>query len=246
LEAGQSVTVQELNDGGWWYVETEHDKQTGWFPADFLSPTSSTPQSQSKKINFRDPLPHLPLAQPKQASCKRCKRVFDGSFVTSSKGFRYHPECMCCVECGTSLIDAPFFEKDQDFYCKEHFDGKFAIRCSRCDRPIADKMVKVKGKQFHKDCFTCFHCDAPFKDGVMMEKDGKPYCKTHYVELFSEKCSKCLKGMNGDGFSIEQMGLSFHFKCFKCDGTNPPHAIAEGIPFSFEQNKLFCELHGNQ
>ena len=79
----------------------------------------------------------------------------------------------------------------------------------------------------------------------MYEKDGKPYCKTHYVELFSEKCSKCQKGMNGDGFSIEEMGYSFHFKCFKCDGSHPPHAIENGTPFYLQGGKLVCELHAS-
>ncbi|CAB4042151.1 LIM and senescent cell antigen-like-containing domain 2 isoform X5, partial [Paramuricea clavata] len=45
--------------------------------------------------------------------------------------------------------------------------------------------------------FVCAKCEKPFYGHLHYEKNGLPYCETHYNELFGEVCFKCNHGIVG-------------------------------------------------
>ena len=46
-------------------------------------------------------------------------------------------------------------------------------------------------RTWHPEHFFCAHCGKNFGDDGYHEKDGRPYCRTDYFELFAPKCGGC-------------------------------------------------------
>jgi hypothetical protein len=107
------------------------------------------------------------------------------------------------VENQTTLL-----EKDGRPYCENCYDAKFGEQCAAgCGRGLGPQRVKALGSLWHPDCFryspialagnpithaqslTCFvvwgartkrctACKAKFEGSGVINRGGKPYCKT--------------------------------------------------------------------
>jgi len=69
--------------------------------------------------------------------------------------------------------------------------GGGGTKCQKCLQKVyaADKQMKVEAKVWHMACFTC---SFPGHDAMLSLQGftiaaGKPYCKTHYLQMFHER-----------------------------------------------------------
>lgn len=100
-------------------------------------------------------------------------------------------------------------------------------RCKGCGELIIGKSVssadgRLTGR-YHRECFMCYHCQAPFKTADFYVLDDRPYCKQHYHKLNGSLCSACNWGIEGHYLeSIERLGRGaadrqkFHPECLRC------------------------------
>ncbi|PRP87045.1 xin actin-binding repeat-containing protein 2 isoform 3 [Planoprotostelium fungivorum] len=72
--------------------------------------------------------------------------------------------------------------------------------CDICTKTlyITEKIV-ADGKNFHKNCFKCGHCNTVLKLGNYAGLDGKFFCKPHFKQLFQSK------GNYNEGFGNEKL-----------------------------------------
>ncbi|OQO09938.1 hypothetical protein B0A48_04293 [Cryoendolithus antarcticus] len=131
--------------------------------------------------------------------------------------------------------------------------------CRGCTLPIEGKSVKAADGRltgrWHKHCFTCRTCHAPFATADFYVIANEPYCEQHYHEANGSLCSGCAKGIEGQylevssatGLGLGSAGVGgegqgerkFHPKCFTCVECRV--VLAEDY---FEiGGRVFCERH---
>jgi len=71
-------------------------------------------------------------------------------------------------------------------------------------------------KNWHPQHFCCTECHEPLGNGIIEEKDGKPYCHKDYQRLFGIKCSKCNEPILSGGY-ITALEKPWHVDCFVCN-----------------------------
>jgi len=89
--------------------------------------------------------------------------------------------------------------------------------CGACDKPIVGQVITALGKTWHKEHFSCDHCNEELGNKNFFERDGKPYCEPDYHSLFSPRCAYC----NGPILdkcvtALEQTWHPEHFFCTHC------------------------------
>jgi hypothetical protein len=91
--------------------------------------------------------------------------------------------------------------------------------CRACGTPIHGKSVKAAdgrlSGRFHKECFSCKTCAAPFPTGEFYVLQNAPYCSRHYHELNGSVCKSCNGGIEGQYLETAN-GEKFHTSCFEC------------------------------
>ena len=91
--------------------------------------------------------------------------------------------------------------------------------CQACQLPIYGKSVKTADGRlpgrYHKSCFVCRTCAAPFPTGEFYVLDNSPYCAQHYHQLNGSCCSRCNVGIEGQYLETDA-ALKFHPSCFGC------------------------------
>jgi hypothetical protein len=111
-----------------------------------------------------------------------------GGYITAL-GRPWHPDCFVCAECGRAIGQQRFMERKGKPYHAACYHRQFSPRCTRCGEPITAKSVEALGKNWHPRCFVCEAGGEPLRGRTFHERDGKPYCKKHYEELFGLRCS---------------------------------------------------------
>lgn len=114
--------------------------------------------------------------------------------------------------------------------------------CRGCGELIRGKSVssadgRLTGR-YHKQCFVCKTCQAPFQTADFYVMDNHPYCARHYHELNNSLCTKCDRGIEGQYLETEQR-LKFHPHCFSCQEC---HRILRDDYFEWNGRTL-CEQH---
>jgi hypothetical protein len=91
--------------------------------------------------------------------------------------------------------------------------------CRGCGTPIYGKSVKAAdgrlSGRFHKECFSCKTCQAPFPTGEFYVLDDSPYCERHYHELNGSVCGRCDRGIEGPYLETDARD-KYHTACFCC------------------------------
>lgn len=158
-------------------------------------------------------------------------------------GKNWHGDCFRCRACGVKFqsegdksklgenMTAPseqtvdcYYTIDADDgagempYCEEHFHQLFSPKCAECLDPImsGQDMWRAMGRKYHKDCFVCTICSCSFPDGEFFGEGGRPYCETHYMELFGTKCYHCDKYITDE--ILNALDKTWHKECFICGG----------------------------
>lgn len=96
---------------------------------------------------------------------------------------------------------------------------------------------RITGR-WHRDCFVCLTCKAPFPTGDFYVLNDQPYCERHYHSLNGSLCGACDGGIEGQYLETDQ-GKKYHKLCFTCDACD--------IPLRDEYyevgGKQYCERH---
>lgn len=112
--------------------------------------------------------------------------------------------------------------------------------CKACKTPITGKSIssadgRLTGK-YHKACFVCTTCTAPFASAEFYVHNDKPYCEQHYHKLNGSLCGSCGRGIEGQYLEDETM-VKYHPGCFRC--LDCGCSLSEGY---FEvEGKSYCE-----
>ena len=73
--------------------------------------------------------------------------------------------------------------------------------------------VTYRNDPWHRECFTCTHCQKSLAGQRFTSRDDKPYCADCFGELFSKRCTACSKPITGtEGLSQESKSeLVYYF-----------------------------------
>lgn len=92
-------------------------------------------------------------------------------------------------------------------------------RCRGCSEQIIGKSVKDSSGRltgrYHKHCFVCRTCRAPFPTAEFYVFNNAPYCEQHYHQLNGSLCRTCNRGIEGQYLETD-MRVKYHPRCFSC------------------------------
>ena len=91
--------------------------------------------------------------------------------------------------------------------------------CRGCGDLIKGKSVSSKDGQlsgrWHRDCFVCKTCRAPFPTADFYVLSNHPYCNRHYHQLNGSLCRHCDRGIEGQYVETDSK-QKCHPHCFTC------------------------------
>ena len=138
---------------------------------------------------------------------------------SSRTGAKANRRC-CICDCSLSSSRTPFVERDEKFFCARDYAKRYLPKCRKCDEPVESNAVKSSDGAlrgiFHRQCFTCFHCDAGFDDGTFYVFENNPYCAAHYHLRNGTLCEGCGQGIEGLCKQTEG-GERYHPHCLRCE-----------------------------
>ncbi|KAF2396770.1 hypothetical protein EJ06DRAFT_170680 [Trichodelitschia bisporula] len=92
-------------------------------------------------------------------------------------------------------------------------------KCRGCGEGITGKSVKAADGRlpgrYHKQCFVCTTCRAPFLTSEFYVHNNAPYCAHHYHEANGSLCRRCNHGIEGAYLETDRRER-FHTACFAC------------------------------
>ncbi|KAF2153914.1 hypothetical protein K461DRAFT_118486 [Myriangium duriaei CBS 260.36] len=114
--------------------------------------------------------------------------------------------------------------------------------CRGCKQPIVGKSVKASDGRltgrYHRPCFVCTTCRAPFTSSQVYVLHDRPYCEYHYHALNSSLCASCDTGIEGQYRETEKRE-KYHPRCLTCRTCR--ETLSEEY---FEVNSnVYCERH---
>jgi hypothetical protein len=74
--------------------------------------------------------------------------------------------------------------------------------------------VTALEKTWHTEHFFCAQCGQQFGEDGFHERDGKPYCRADYFDMFAPKCGGCSKPIMEN--YISALNTQWHPDCFVC------------------------------
>jgi hypothetical protein len=171
-------------------------------------------------------------------NCHVCGERVIGQVITAL-GRNYHREHFTCAHCHQELGTRNFYERDNLPYCEKDYQQLFSPKCAACNEPILDKVTIALEQTFHPEHFVCAHCGCQFDvDDGFHEKDGKPYCKNDFFDLFANKCGQCNLPITAN--YITALGVQWHPDCFVCSDCHCP--FGDGKFFDID-GLPYCEIH---
>lgn len=171
-------------------------------------------------------------------NCYTCGGRVVGQVITAL-GRNYHKEHFTCAHCQQELGTRNFYERDNMPYCERDYQQLFSPKCAACQEPILDKVTIALEQTFHPEHFVCAYCGCQFDvDDGFHEKDGKPYCKNDFFELFANKCAGCNLPITAN--YITALSVQWHPDCFVCHDCHCP--FADGKFFDID-GLPYCEIH---
>ena len=115
-------------------------------------------------------------------------------------------------------------------------------QCRGCNEAIFGKSISSADGQltgrYHKQCFVCKTCQAPFQSIDFYVHNNNPYCARHYHEHNNSLCTKCDRGIEGQYLETDQR-QKFHPYCISCQEC---HRILRDEFFEWN-GRILCEQH---
>ncbi|XP_073971878.1 leupaxin-like isoform X2 [Rhodnius prolixus] len=169
--------------------------------------------------------------------CSACDKPIVGQVITAL-GKTWHPEHFVCTHCNQELGTRNFFERDGRPYCEPDYHNLFSPRCAYCNGPILDKCVTALEKTWHTEHFFCAQCGKQFGEEGFHEKDGRPYCRDDYFDMFAPKCGGCNRPIMEN--YVSALSTQWHADCFVCRDCRQPF---QGGSFFDHEGLPYCETH---
>ncbi|GLH00347.1 LIM domain-containing protein jub [Gryllus bimaculatus] len=179
-------------------------------------PAGSAPkqnQLDSMLGNLQADMSRQGVNTTQKGCCNACDKPIVGQVITAL-GKTWHPEHFTCNHCNQELGTRNFFERDGHPYCEPDYHNLFSPRCAYCNGPILDKCVTALEKTWHTEHFFCAQCGKQFGEEGFHEKDGKPYCRDDYFDMFAPKCGACNRPIMEN--YISALNSQWHADCFVC------------------------------
>ncbi|XP_038140839.1 thyroid receptor-interacting protein 6 isoform X1 [Cyprinodon tularosa] len=164
-----------------------------------------------------------PPAEDYFGRCARCgdNVVGDGSGCIAMEQV-FHVECFTCITCHARLRGQPFYALDKKSYCESCYISTLE-RCSKCSKPILDRILRAMGKAYHPRCFTCVVCNC-YLDGVPFTVDATSqiHCIDDFHRKYAPRCSVCGEPImpepgQEETVRIVALDRSFHVHCYVCE-----------------------------
>ncbi|XP_066146362.1 leupaxin isoform X2 [Euwallacea fornicatus] len=208
-----------------------------------IRPSKAT-QSQGPPANLDSMLDNLQADMSRQGvntsqkgCCSACEKPIVGQVITAL-GKTWHPEHFTCAHCTQELGTRNFFEREGKPYCEPDYHNLFSPRCAYCNGPILDKCVTALEKTWHMDHFFCAQCGKQFGEDGFHEREGKPYCRDDYFDMFAPKCGACNRAIMEN--YISALNTQWHPDCFVCRECRQPFV---GGSFFDHEGQPYCETH---
>ncbi|OUC40234.1 putative LIM domain protein, partial [Trichinella nativa] len=154
--------------------------------------------------------------------CSKCGESISSGKACTALDQTYHVDCFTCVKCGEGLAGKSFYAVDQKPYCEKDYLDTLE-KCSACNAPITEKMLRATGKPYHPSCFTCSSCNRCL-DGVpfTVDSNGLVHCVNCFHEKYAPRCAICSKPIvpeegNQESVRIVALDRSFHVDCYRCE-----------------------------
>lgn len=99
--------------------------------------------------------------------------------------------------------------------------------------------VTYKNEPWHRDCFTCTHCEMKLAGQRFTSRDDKPCCAECFGKLFAKRCTLCnepITGIGGTRF-ISFEDRHWHNQCFICADCK---TTLVGRGFITDAEKIIC------
>ena len=186
--------------------------------------------------NEPPPHHHQPMPQAPGVCCV-CRKEITGQLL-AALGMEWHVECFACTHCSVILKTDTFYEHDGLPYCENDFYELFGERCDYCKRPVRGDCISALGKKWCSDHFFCAQCGCKFGSDGFMERDGRPYCKKDYYDLFAQRCARCVLPIMAE--SISALSKNWHPSCFTCKACSC--AFPDGQFYEVD-GQPFCKTH---
>lgn len=164
-----------------------------------------------------------PPAEDYFGRCARCgdNVVGDGSGCIAMEQV-FHVECFTCITCHARLRGQPFYALDKKSYCESCYISTLE-KCSKCSKPILDRILRAMGKAYHPRCFTCVVCNCCL-DGVPFTVDATSqiHCIDDFHRKYAPRCSVCSEPImpepgQEETVRIVALDRSFHVHCYVCE-----------------------------
>lgn len=172
--------------------------------------------------------------------CDGCTKIFHaGTKKMEYKSRQWHEQCFKCCKCENPIGTKSFIPREKDIYCAGCYEEKFATRCVKCDKAIQSGGVTYKNEPWHRECFTCTHCNKNLAGQRFTSRDDKPCCADCFGRLFAKRCTSCndpITGIGGTRF-ISFEDRHWHNDCFICASCR---ASLVGRGFITDESNIIC------
>uniref|UniRef100_A0A1L8DLR1 Putative adaptor protein enigma n=1 Tax=Nyssomyia neivai TaxID=330878 RepID=A0A1L8DLR1_9DIPT len=201
--------------------------------------TTNHPRDQLDSMlgNLQANMNRQGVTTTQKGCCSGCDKPIVGQVITAL-GKTWHPEHFTCNHCNQELGTRNFFERDGNPYCEPDYHNLFSPRCAYCNGAILDKCVTALEKTWHTEHFFCAQCGQQFGEEGFHERDGKPYCRSDYFDMFAPKCSGCNRAIMEN--YISALNAQWHPSCFVCRDCKKP---VQGKSFYDNEGKPDCQTH---
>ncbi|XP_054164060.1 four and a half LIM domains protein 2-like isoform X3 [Oppia nitens] len=174
--------------------------------------------------------------------CDGCGEPFKaGHKKMEYKGKSLHEQCFTCFKCQVPIGTKSFVPRENDIFCSECYELKYAVRCVKCSEVINGDGLTFKDEPWHKECFACSKCKKLISGNKFSMKDDNLYCLDCFGEVYAHKCSSCNKpiisGNPGGTRFVAFEDRNWHSDCFKCSACQ---ITLSGRGFIMDGPELLC------
>lgn len=120
------------------------------------------------------------------------------------------------------LRGLPFYSLNGKPTCEHDYINSLD-KCSVCNRPILDRILRATGKHYHPSCFTCVVCGKSL-DGIPFTVDSlnRVHCIEDFHKKFAPRCCVCSRPILPEPGQHETMRVvaldkSYHVNCYRCE-----------------------------
>ncbi|XP_034948993.1 leupaxin-like isoform X1 [Chelonus insularis] len=230
-ETGESTRIHITE------THTSHQYQPQQGESSHTSSYVKQNQLDSMLGNLQADMSRQGVNTTQKGCCSACEKPIVGQVITAL-GKTWHPEHFTCTHCREELGTRNFFEREGHPYCENDYHNLFSPRCAYCNGPILDKCVTALEKTWHTEHFFCAQCGKQFGEEGFHERDGKPYCREDYFDMFAPKCGGCNRAIMEN--YISALNSQWHPDCFVCRDCRQKF---QGGSFFDHEGLPYCETH---